>query len=290
MVEGCDYCDRPIITRTLNLFFRQDDGFRKTQGLGAKKSRKRKKGWLRRHFKIAVLLACVTAVAIASNWIYQVWRKPSELIGVFDNHFHKHPEKTWESYRPAFRAKATYIVTPDLLAALAQAETNGNPVARTYWKFRWTTDIKNMFAPASSAVGMFQITEGTFKEARQFCIRDGRAVRTSENESCRSSAFSRLLPAHAIEMTSARLHWHVENLMRRHGVRKASLRDKQNLATIIHLCGLGKGERLVRAQMRLTRIGRCGDHDPVAYVRRVSKLQREFQKLAAREAYIAQGD
>ncbi|MCM2281311.1 MAG: transglycosylase SLT domain-containing protein [Bdellovibrionaceae bacterium] len=255
-----------------------------------KRSPKKKKSWFRRRFELAVLIGAVICVALATNWIYQVWRKPSELIGVFDDHFHKGPYETWDSYGSTFAAMSTNIMTPDLLAALAQAESNGNPIVRTYWKFRWTTDLTRLFAPASSAVGMFQITEGTFEEAKDFCVRDGVAVRAQESADCRGTVYSRLLPAHAIEMTAARLHWHAENLLRRYRVRRAALRDKQNLATVIHLCGLGKGERFVRTGLQLTRLGRCGDHSAASYVRRVAKLQREFKRFALRDGLLAKGE
>lgn len=234
----------------------------------------------------------VVGTALLANWVYQVWRKPSEIIGLFEDGFRKGPRETWGTYAPVFRGKSTNIMTPDLLAALAQVESNGNPIARTYWKFRWTTDVTRLFAPASSAAGMFQITQGTFDEAKMFCVRDGRAVRVGVDvdADCGVTMYSRLLPAHAIEMTAARLHWHAENLLRRHRVRSATLRDKQNLATVIHLCGLAKGERFVRSNLRLTRIGRCGDHDPAAYVRRVAKLQREFRRLDRHDEHLAQGD
>ena len=258
--------------------------------MGDKKSRKKKKSWFRRRIELAMFLTIVGAVVLTANWVYQVWHKPSELIGVFDDHFHKAPTETWRAYGQVFRKKSTDIMTPDLLAALAQAESNGNPVARTYWKFRWTTDVAKVFSPASSAVGMFQITKGTFQEARRFCIRGGRAFRSDERGGCDEDIYSRLIPSHAIEMTSARLHWNTERILRRYGLGRASLRDKQNVATVIHLCGLGKAERLARAKLRLSRIGECGDHNAGSYVRRVGRLQREFQMLAQNDALLARGD
>jgi hypothetical protein len=255
-----------------------------------KKSRKKRKSWFRRRMELAIFFISFGGCVVVGNWIYQVWEKPSELVGVLDDHFHKKPEETWRSYGDSFTEKSTGIMEPAFLAALAQAESNGNPIVRTYWKLRWTTDLTRIFSPASSAVGMFQITEGTFNEARRFCVRDGRAFRDSESDECAGASYSRLLPGDAIEMTSARLHWETERLLRKHGVRRASLRDKQNMATVIHLCGIGKGDRLARARMKVSRIGKCGDHDPVAYVRRVSRLQREFQKFASRDALLARGD
>ena len=66
-------------------------------------------------------------------------------------------------------------MTPELLAALAQVEAAGNPVARTPWRVR-AGDPRELYRPASSAVGMYQITDGTFREARRYCIRDNVAI------------------------------------------------------------------------------------------------------------------
>ena len=57
-------------------------------------------------------------------------------------------------------------MTPDFLAAIAQVEGSGNPVARTYWRWSWRRNFFEVYRPASSAVGMYQITDGTFAEAR----------------------------------------------------------------------------------------------------------------------------
>jgi hypothetical protein len=130
---------------------------------------------------------------------------------------------------------------------------------------------------------MFQITEGTFAEARRFCVRDGKVYRDPGNGSVcwTTPVYSRLLPAHAIEMTSARLHHYAESIAA--GARKrASIRDLQALATVIHLCGVGKGERFARAGYSALRIGRCGDHNPAVYLARVRGLQGQFQKISAR--------
>ncbi len=59
-------------------------------------------------------------------------------------------------------------MTPEFLCAMAQVESSGNPFASPKWKWQRTTDIKKIYAPASSAVGLLQYTNGTFKEAKQF--------------------------------------------------------------------------------------------------------------------------
>ena len=58
-------------------------------------------------------------------------------------------------------------------------EGSGNPVARTYWWWRFSWNPFEVYRPASSAVGMFQITDGTFAEARRYCIHDHVSSRTA---------------------------------------------------------------------------------------------------------------
>ena len=106
----------------------------------------------------------------AVNWTYQVVRKPSELWFPVSGSFYKDPAETWRAYGSLFERHSTAVMTPDLLAALAQVEGSGNPVVRTYWRFSLTHEPFEIFRPASSAVGMYQITDGTFAIARRYCV------------------------------------------------------------------------------------------------------------------------
>ena len=45
-------------------------------------------------------------------------------------------------------------------------ESSGDPVALTYWRWRLSWNPFEVYRPASSAVGMFQLTDGTFAEGR----------------------------------------------------------------------------------------------------------------------------
>jgi len=75
-----------------------------------------------------VLLVIVWATV---NWIVQVVRKPSEMFVAVSGSFAKVPAQTWREYGALFNEHSTPVITPDLLAALAQVESSGNPVART---------------------------------------------------------------------------------------------------------------------------------------------------------------
>ena len=85
---------------------------------------------------IRIILLGVIAIGLwwALNWAYQVVRKPTELLFPVSGTLSKSPAQTWRSYGSLFREHSTVTMTPDLLAALAQVEGAGNPVARTYWR------------------------------------------------------------------------------------------------------------------------------------------------------------
>src|SRR5437773_880370 len=123
---------------------------------------------------IRILVGAVLILALwsAVNWGYQVIRKPTELFFPVSGALAKTPPETWRRYGRLFREHSTAVITPDLLAALAQVEGRGNPVARTYWRWRLTWNPFQLYQPASSAVGMYQITDATFREAKRYCIHD----------------------------------------------------------------------------------------------------------------------
>ncbi|HET9489060.1 MAG TPA: lytic transglycosylase domain-containing protein [Methylomirabilota bacterium] len=249
-----------------------------------------------RHTLLAVLAApliirllvgavVVLVVWFAVNWVYQVLRKPSELLFPVSGALVKTPPETWRRYERHFRRHSTAVIRPELLAALAQAEGAGNPVARTYWRWSVSWNPFGVYEPASSAVGMYQITDATFREARRYCIRNHVVVEAGPWHDWRScwfnSLYTRIVPGHAVELTAALLDRAVANTMRRPGVGAVTLEQKQELAAIIHLCGAGAGEAYARRGFRLTPGQRCGDHDVRAYLARVTSLKRQFARLAA---------
>ena len=246
-----------------------------------------------------VALGALLAFAIlwlAVNGLVQVARKPSELFFPVSGVLHKSPPETWRHYEPMFRAHATAVVTAELLAALAQVESAGNPVARTYWRWRLTEDPFDVYRPASSAVGMFQITDGTFRQARRYCIHHHAVVEDGpwhDWSSCWfNSLYLRVVPSHAAEMTAAFLDRSVARILARQRIARATLRQKQDLAIVMHLCGAGAGEVYARGGLRLVADQRCGGQDVRAYVERVRAMQALFARLAERVAvprHLARG-
>ncbi|HEX5766907.1 MAG TPA: transglycosylase SLT domain-containing protein [Burkholderiales bacterium] len=221
-------------------------------------------------------VVAIAAMLLALNWIYQVVRKPAELFFPVSGVLNKTPEETWRQYEPIFRRHSTALMTPELLAALAQVEGAGNPVALTPWRVRASTDPREIYRPASSAVGMYQITDGTFRQARRYCIRDHVAV-----EDCwLNSLYMRVIPSHAVELTSAYLDRRVAALLEARRV-AATHEQKQHLAAFMHLCGAGAGEAYARAGFKLAPGQRCGEHDPRLYLARVAAMKQRFARLSA---------
>ena len=210
--------------------------------------------------RYTLAMVSLVAVALLVNWIYQVARKPAELFFPVSGVLSKTPTQTWQQYAPLFRAHATEAITPELLAALAQVEAAGNPVARTYWRWRLTHEPFEIYRPASSAVGMYQITDGTYREAKRYCVRDRVVVADGPWHDWDSCWFNwlylRVVPSHAVEMTSALLDRQVAQI-----AKNATPQQKQDLAAVIHLCGAAGGRAYAARGFRPAQGQRCGDHD-----------------------------
>lgn len=233
--------------------------------------------------QVCLLLMLFLLAWLAMNWMYQVIRKPSELFFPVSGVLYKTPEQTWGKYGRIFQRHSTAVITPDFLAALAQAEASGNPVARTYWKWSLTTEPFEVYRPASSAVGMYQMTDGTFAQARRLCIRDHKVVEDGPWHDFRSCWFnwvySRVVPSHAVEMTSAYLDRNVAAILARNRITRASLQQKQDLAAVIHLCGAGTADVFARRKFRPAKGQRCGDHTLAPYLSRVNQMKAVFRKF-----------
>lgn len=222
---------------------------------------------------------------LTTNWIYHALSKPTEVFFPLEKSLSKNLPATWREYGPLFREHATDVITPELLAALAQAEGSGNPVARTYWRRQWSWNPFEWYKPASSAVGMFQMTDGTFNRAKRYCIHDHRVVEDGPWHDPRScwlnSFYTRIFPSHATEMTAALLDRTVAQIIGER--RRATLKEKQALAALIHLCGPGAGRDFAARKFRLQPHQRCGDHDTRTYLARIEALKLRFAALGTTE-------
>jgi hypothetical protein len=227
------------------------------------------------------------SVALAVNAVYQVARKPTELFFPVSGALYKTPRATWQDYGPLFRRYATRNITPEMLAALAQVEGSGNPLVRTYWRWAWVARPFELYRPASSAVGMLQMTDGTFDEARHYCIHRHALAHEGAWDDWQScwfnSLYMRVLPADAVELTAAYLDLKVTAILAGLRREEASPAQRAHLAAVVHLCGAGAASLYARRGFRFTEGERCGDHDPREYLRRVDAMSAEFARLAAAE-------
>ncbi|HET6676489.1 MAG TPA: lytic transglycosylase domain-containing protein [Nitrospiraceae bacterium] len=227
----------------------------------------------------------ILAAWLVVNWAYQTIRKPTELFFPVSGVLVKTPAETWRQYGSLFEKHSTAVMTPEFLAALAQVEGAGNPVARTYWRARLTWNPLEVYRPASSAVGMFQLTDATFRDAKRYCVHKHKVVEDGpwhDMQSCWFNAlYTRVLPSHAIELTAAQLDRGVAGAMKRRRIAAATLQQKQNLAAVIHLCGASAGDAYAARGFRPAAGQQCGDHRLGDYLARVNAMKKRFAKLAA---------
>ncbi len=242
--------------------------------------------------RAVMISALLLLLWLGINWGYQAFHKPTEIFFPFDRSLNKRPVETWKQYESLFREHATAVITPEFLAALAQVEGGGNPAARTYWRWQLSWNPLEWYQPASSAVGMFQITDGTFEEAARYCIHNHVVVKDGpwhDLQTCWfNSLYTRILPSHAIELTAALLDRQVTETIGQRRKNAVTLQQKQNLAAVIHLCGAGAGRAYAARRFRLTPRQRCGDHNVRDYLARINALKYGFAKPAAGDKTIRQ--
>src|ERR1700757_2267230 len=170
------------------------------------------------------------------------------------------------------------ISSRKLLAALAQVESAGNPTARTYWRWSLTSDPFAVYQPASSAVGMYQMTDAASSEAEGYCILHHTVVETG----CSATLLhSRVVPRHATELTAVFLDRKVTAILGHRRNMRISRQQSEELAAVIHLCGTGPARAFARRGFRLMPGERCGDHEVAAYLAQVNAMKRQFRRLAA---------
>jgi hypothetical protein len=211
---------------------------------------------------------------IIANFFLQVIRKPAELIGMFAKNSYKTTQETWETYEHLFKMHCTHIMTPHFLCGLAQVESSGNSLITPKWQFRLTSNISRIYAPVSSSVGLMQYTDATFKDAKRFCIHDHKVAMGG---SCWFNfLYNRLSASHSVEMTSARLHYYIEQIIDEFGYSDISLENKHKLGAVIHLCGVSKGRAFAAGYFNFDVIPKCGSHSPAIYYGRIEIIMNNL--------------
>jgi hypothetical protein len=228
--------------------------------------------------RIVGIAATILAVFSATNLVYHLVRKPTEVFAPVSGEFNKTPVETWRQYAPLFREYSTAVIPPELLAALAQIEGAGNPVASTYWRWRLTWNPFAIYQPASSSVGMYQMTDAAFAEARRYCIRNHIVI---EDGCSLTGLDSRILPSRAVELTAAFLDRKVTAILPRPVKSAASPQQKRDLAAIIHLCGTSSAKAFARRGFHPIAGERCGDQEVATYLAQINAMMREFLRIEA---------
>ncbi len=95
-----------------------------------------------------------------------------------------------------------------------------------------------------------------------------------------NSLYMRVIPSHAVELTSAYLDRSVAAILAGRRL-SPSAAQRQDLAALIHLCGASAGDAYARGGFRLAPGQRCGTHDVRAYLAQVTALKRVFARLSA---------
>jgi hypothetical protein len=228
--------------------------------------------------RIVIIAGTVLAVFSGMDLVYQVLRKPTEVFATVSGAFNKTPVETWRQYTPLFRDYSTASISPELLAALAQVEGAGNPVASTYWRWRLTWNPFAIYQPASSSVGMYQMTDAAFAEARHYCIRHHLVV---EDGCSLTGLDSRILPSRAVELTAVFLDRNVTAILTRPLKAAASTQQKRELGAIIHLCGASSAKAFARRGFHPIAGERCGDQEVATYLAQINVMTREFLRIEA---------
>jgi hypothetical protein len=108
----------------------------------------------------------------------------------------------------------------------------GEAVASAYWRWRLTWNLFAIYQLASSSVGMYQMTDAPFAEARHYCIRDHIVVE--------DGSLTGLLGSHLAAPSSLRrCFWTTKSryFLARPLKTAASAQQKRELAAVIHLSG-----------------------------------------------------
>ena len=212
------------------------------------------------------------------NLIFQVVRKPAELFFPVSGVLSKTPIGDLARVRGAFPGafhRGHYRRSCSRRSRRSRA-------AATRWRARRgacapSVDPREVYRPASSAVGMYQITDGTFEQAKRYCIRDHVAI---EDGCWFNSLYMRVIPSHAVELTSAYLDRSVAAILagRRLSASAAAKAGPRRLDSSLRR--LRRRCLCARAASAWRRASAAATHDVRAYLAQVTALKRVFARLS----------
>ncbi len=196
------------------------------------------------------------------NFIYQIYRQPTEILSLVYPGKSSTLEETYERYMETFHHAATPTVRPELLASIAQVESSGRVWASPPWEFKIGRGWDRIFAPSSSAFGLMQITKGHHQRVGEMCLKG----RDSSSLCQDHKVWSRIFPSHSIKMASV----YIEKSIKKYINNKNYPEDKLvKAAAIAHLCGEGRLDSFIAANFTFKNFKTCGSHNAVKYVNTV---------------------
>lgn len=210
---------------------------------------------------------------------FHIYHKPSIILLPVSNSFNKLPNETWDTYKDYFNEYSSKTISPFLIAAIVQHESAGNPLAQTYWKWNWDVNPFKWFAPASSSLGLMQMTSGTWEDAKKFCTLGGEVIREEGKKSCWNFLASRLFPASNIRLASIRYHYYLKKWKESLGVDNLSSKLSRRFISVMHLCGVEKAFKWAD-KPHLLKKRRCGGHSVREYLRSIARLERKFRNIS----------
>ena len=149
-----------------------------------------RKPWLSFAFLLLVLFIV--------NFIYQIYQKPTEVISSFYAGQSSDLNGTWKRYKNLFINNSTEHINAKTLASIAQVESAGQWAASPSWQWKITDNWRKVFSPASSALGVMQITKGHQKSVLQHCQTESVKSKLCNN----TSWWARLWPSHSINLAA----------------------------------------------------------------------------------------
>ena len=165
----------------------------------------------------------------------------------------KTPASTWREYGPLFREHSTSGHHARAARRARPGRGCGRPRGADALALALARNPFEWYRPASSAVGMYQITDATFRDARRYCIHDHVVAEDGRGDRDRAGSTAsiprRSEPRDRDDRRAARSGRCPSGARRIASPRPPH--QKQDLAAVIHLCGGGAGDDLRPAWLSL---------------------------------------
>ena len=237
------------------------------------KNKVKKSRWrfiLRNPWGVSLVVFILLSVV---NLLLQIYKKPTEVLSVIYEGETLRLEQNWFKYQDIFKAHSTEYVEAETLASIAQVESGGRIWASPKWQWNWTWDYQQIFAPASSALGLMQITSGHMQTVSRYCEQEGK-----RNSLCEKQKWwSRLLPSHSVHLAAVYMDKTLRGMVKQMG--GINNQQRVDVAAITHLCGDKKAWTFVKDNFRFQSFSYCGAHKASRYVGRVKRLHKRLKRL-----------